>query len=782
MADSSPSIPIVPGRGLNSYSAIEERLRFLENQGYPLAEIRNHGLQMRDIQKNIESFIGSVEIPLGIVGPLLFQQSGLEAELVYCAAGTVEGALIASMNRGAKAISQSGGVQARILYQKMLRAPMFFFRNADEAEQFSIWVKRHFSDIKKQAQLHSNHADLIAIEDIQTDEAVHLKFIYHTGDAAGQNMTTTCTWHAIMWIITQFQEQTDIPILQHVIEGNGSSDKKISAYTIEAGRGVHAEAECFLSDEVLQRVLRTTADKMLTCYHASRRLAEQDGMVGYNINVANAIAAIFVATGQDLASIHESAVGILDLEKKEGGLALKLKLPNLVIGTIGGGTHISRQKEVLELMACYGSGKIDRFATMITSFALALEISTFAAIVSGEFAKAHEKLGRNKPVSWLTRAELDLAFMKRCLGNLTKDHQLTTMREIGDGIVDNGVITTLTSRVSNKLIGFIPLEVQLAQGEIIKTLSLILKSKALDIEVIKGLHLMAASIDPQLSDLLNQYRNKLEYARCHLKEIRIYEQLHEAGFSCMPDFYGKYINEKREIYLLAQELLQEKDLIHIDSQKHPEYWTQAQIKTVIQSITEVHLHFSKPEHQAKLPEVKEFFPWESTPLYHKLVALMSREASDQNLHAQLESMFDYLVGLQEEYDALSPKIPHTLVHNDFNSRNIAIRKDGRACIYDWELAVIEIPHRDIVEFLSFVLPLDFDEKQFEQYLAFHFDLYKEFVPKISSKAWTAAYVYALKLYLLTRISFYEVAGILDRYAFSDRILRNSFRMLDILSP
>ena len=79
----------------------------MENVGYPLMEVRNHAMEVREIQKNIESFMGSVEIPLGIVGPLLYLSPDQTEEFVYSLAGTLEGALVASMNRGAKAISQS---------------------------------------------------------------------------------------------------------------------------------------------------------------------------------------------------------------------------------------------------------------------------------------------------------------------------------------------------------------------------------------------------------------------------------------------------------------------------------------------------------------------------------------------------------------------------------------------------------------------------------------------------------------------------------------------------
>lgn len=768
-------LPIVPGRGLNTYSAIQSRLEYLKKAGLQLNDIPSHGLDPADIQKNIESFIGSIEIPVGIVGPLLYNPKDRKAELVFTAAGTLEGALVASMNRGAKAISKSGGFQAVVRHQKMVRAPLFLFADMNEALVFESWIEAHFAEIKEQAQLHSNHADLRELDTVVMGKAAHVKFVYKTGDAAGQNMTTTCTWHAMLWIATHFQEETGTAILDYVIEGNGSSDKKVSNYSIAKGRGIHVVAECVLQESVINRVLRTSSQAILNCFHPSVALSKIDGMVGYNINVANAIAAIFLATGQDLASVHESSVAILQVEAVKEGLWLSLTLPALVIGSVGGGTHLPKQSEALQLMDCKGSGKVERFAQLIAGFALSLEISTYAAIVSGEFAKAHEKLGRNKPVDWLTRAEIDALFVQKCLAPNLKEDAVKNIRFLGEQSVDNGVITTLTSRVSKKLMGFIPLEVEWETERSAQRSQILIKSKALDLEVIKGLHMMAASIDPELSDLINRYRHHLEYAYSHLKEILLYEALDTAGFDVTPQYYGKRIHEKRQIYLLLSEMLDEADLVHINSQKQPELWTDEQIKRVIFEMSQIHDHFSVPERRDKLESVKVFEPWKSEALYEKLVSIMYAEEDRPYVKARLGRLFTYLRGLEAERQTL--ELTDTIVHNDCNSRNIAMRKDGRPAIYDWELAVLDVPHRDIVEFLSFVLEEDFPEERLYTYLDYHYELQSS---EVSKEQWFAGYRYALKVYLLSRVSFYEVAGILDRYAFSDRILSNAFRMLELL--
>ena len=90
-------------------------------------------------------------------------------------------------------------------------------------------------------------------------------------------------------------------------------------------------------------------------------------------------------------------------------------LPSLIVGTVGGGTHLPAQNALLESMGCAGPGKVFRLAEIIAGYCLSLDLSTLAAVASGEFAAAHEKLGRNRPVRHLEREELDAAFFEPML-------------------------------------------------------------------------------------------------------------------------------------------------------------------------------------------------------------------------------------------------------------------------------------------------------------------------------------------------------------------------------
>lgn len=753
-------LPIIPGRGLSSKKALALRYDFMIKQGLYFEELEQNSLSLYDIQNKIEHYIGSVELPLGLVGPLVFEDND-EKEIVFTALGTLEGALIASINRGAKALSLSGGVRAEVLRQRMSRAPTFIFETEAESQSFASFCTTKFEAICNLIKQYSNHAELLYIRPISDKHILHLKFVYETGDAAGQNMTTICSWHAILWLLDQFEDSFQIRPIDFVLEGNGASDKKVSQINIEEGRGIDVVATAFLSTKVMQDVLRTSPKQMLRFWEPSRQLAKKDGMLGYNINVANSIAAFFVATGQDLASIHESGLGFLELQAAEGGLKLELRLPNLVIGTVGGGTQIPKQAQILKMMGCSGSGKVKRFAKLIASFALGLEISTYAAMVSGEFAKAHEMLGRNRPVNWLVRHELTPAFFKDKL-NISEDSTINTYEK---DHLENGILTSITSRISKKVIGFIPLQLIEKDGSITEIL---LKSKALDSEVIKGLHRMAASINVKLADLFKKYKTQIEYHNSHLKELEIYRLLGEKKFKHMPEYKGQYQEANREIYLLFQNYISPKSCRLYNSENYPELWNKADILKAIDSIHEFH----QLDLEAKT--VQSFKPWESFELYETLYKLMLQDTNNAQEEKILQDFHTDCHHLEEE--AAHIKFPRMLIHNDFNPRNILVQNDGQLKIYDWELAVRDLPHRDIIEFLSFVITEKDSDEQIWEYLHY----YQQYYPKYDWAEFQKAYLYSSKVLILTRLSFYEVAGILIKYSFSQRVLKTALRIYNLL--
>lgn len=763
----------VPGRGLMNQTAFELRMKYLESLSKDIGKhVNSETIALSEVQNNIESFIGTIEIPLGLIGPILFHDKNKDPEWVHAAIATTEGALAASMNRGSKAISECGGFKAHIVHQKMLRTPIFTFQNMSEALEFDAWIKINFKQIKSVTQKHSNYAELHEINSVIVGKIIHLKFIYSTGDASGQNMTTSCTWNACLWIEENFQKQAEIEILHFVIDGNGASDKKVSYYALQNGRGTYAISECFLTHEVIEKTLRTNAEVMFRSFNHSMAISRLDGMIGYNINVANTIAGIFGATGQDLASIHESSTAVLQMEKTTTGLYVSLTLPNLVVGTVGGGTHLPVASKILELMDCKGAGKVARFAKLISDYALALEISTLAAIVSGQFARAHQKLGRNKPVKWLLKSEINKAFIKANIPYFKE--KIVAVRLIDRAKLDNGILTELTSKVSKKVIGFVQAEIETISGE---THPILLKSKALGAELLEGLRFMASNVNVALADTINSYKHLLEYKDSHLKEIAVYAALNEINYPFMPCLYGTVNNTNREIHLLIMERLVSEKMDLFNAEDTPEKWDVPTLKNIIDSIHLVHASFL--ENTNKIPKIEELNYIELIELYRVFIDLNRKDYDYFELDNRFEEMNNFIAIWEQ--NGVKPRGKLTLIHNDFNPRNVGVRKNGTPCIYDWELAIYGVPQRDIFEFLAFSFQSEMNESDLLDLLKHHYNLVKS----INDKGYNwADYIYdfelAGRLFLISRVNFHLTGSTLVNYSFIERVFKTSFSILDAI--
>ncbi|MYR76499.1 MULTISPECIES: hydroxymethylglutaryl-CoA reductase [unclassified Streptomyces] len=387
----------VPARGVYTEAARLRRLSWLRSvTRSALDSLQHTRLDAATLTGNIEGLVGTVEIPVGVAGPLLFHGTHVQGE-VYAPMATTEGALVSSATRGALAVTMAGGVSTHALSQAMTRAPVFAFSRLAGAARFASAVVQHLGDLRTAVGQVSRHAVLVSVEPVVLGRTVHLRFRYTTGDASGQNMTTACTWHACRWILRQPHLVADGEVESFLIEGNTSGDKKASAQAVAEGRGIRVAADCLLPAGIVERVLRTTPDELVGGYRHITAGAVHSGVLGSHANTANMVAAVFTATGQDIACVHESGSGQFVLERTPDGVYASMTLPGLALGTVGGGTHLPTQHELLAAMGCAGPGSAARLAEIIAGFALALDLSTVSAAVSGDFVGAHERLGRNRP-------------------------------------------------------------------------------------------------------------------------------------------------------------------------------------------------------------------------------------------------------------------------------------------------------------------------------------------------------------------------------------------------
>jgi hydroxymethylglutaryl-CoA reductase (NADPH) len=222
---------------------------------------------------------------------------------------------------------------------------------------------------------------------------VYLIFAFRTGDAAGQNMVTFCT----AAICRDILARTPVQPRHWFLESNLSGDKKATALSFVQTRGRNVTAEVVLPRRLVTRGLRTTPERMEDYWKMSFVAGVQSGSIGVSGHIANGIAALFLACGQDMACVSEASVGITRMEVLEGDLYCALTLPNLIVGTVGGGTVLPTARECLSILDCVGTGKAGRFAEICAATALAGEISIVGALCAHEFDRAHRELGRRSP-------------------------------------------------------------------------------------------------------------------------------------------------------------------------------------------------------------------------------------------------------------------------------------------------------------------------------------------------------------------------------------------------
>ena len=347
---------------------------------------------MAEYQSNIEHFIGTVKVPVGVAGPLRI--NGLHANGDYFVPlATTEAALVASYHRGCKLITAAGGASAMLLSEGVTRSPGFAFLSLIEAGQFVAWITTQFDQFKQLAENTTRYGRLNDINVNIEGNHVYLVFEYFTGDASGQNMVTIATNAIFDYIM----KMSPVAPSYAFLDANLSGDKKPNAHTLRNVRGKKVTAEVHLPPYLIEKYLHTSVEKMVQFGHMTTTGGLLSGSIGINAHYANALAAFYIACGQDAACVAESAVGMTRFEQtKDGGLCASVTLPNIMVGTVGGGTSLPSQRACLELLGLHGSGKSRALAEVVAALCLAGELSLGGAFGAGHFSRAHHKLARGK--------------------------------------------------------------------------------------------------------------------------------------------------------------------------------------------------------------------------------------------------------------------------------------------------------------------------------------------------------------------------------------------------
>lgn len=387
----------IPRDKTDNYSEeiIKERQKFVEEfSGHKLEHIGHYSFDPHMLQGNVENFSGVAQIPIGFAGPLRINGEYAQGDFIVPLA-TTEGTLVASYNRGMKLLNLSGGVTTTIIGDAMQRAPVFVFSNARGAREFVKWCEENMAKIREEAEATSSVAKLQYIDYYLSNKFAYLRFNYSTGDAAGQNMVGRATFAACSWILDNYDHGGH---LEHFfLESNLATDKKASQVNIMRTRGKRVVAEATIPRDVLVQNMRVTPENLTYHSGVANVGAILSGANNNGLHSANGITAMFIATGQDVANVSESSAGIIYVElTPKQDLYISITIPSLIIATYGGGTGLATQKECLEMMGCFGKGKVNKLAEIIAGVVLAGELSLGSAISSSDWVSSHEQYGRNR--------------------------------------------------------------------------------------------------------------------------------------------------------------------------------------------------------------------------------------------------------------------------------------------------------------------------------------------------------------------------------------------------
>nr|WEU38154.1 3-hydroxy-3-methylglutaryl coenzyme A reductase [Paris polyphylla] len=341
--------------------------------------------------------VGYVQLPVGIAGPLV-----LDGREFYVPMATTEGCLVASTNRGCKAIGESGGAMSVVLRDGMTRAPAVRFGTATRAAELKFFLEHpdNFDTLSVVFNRSSRFARLQGIQCSLAGRNLYMRFSCRTGDAMGMNMVSKGVQNVLDYL------QNDFPDMDVIsISGNYCSDKKPAAVNWIEGRGKSVVCEAIIKEQVVKKVLKTTVPALveLNMIKNLAGSAVAGSLGGFNAHASNIVSAVFIATGQDPAQNVESSHCITMMEAVNDGkdLHVSVTMPSIEVGTVGGGTQLASQSACLELLGVKGAnlespGANSRLlATVVAGAVLAGELSLMSALAAGQLVKSHMKYNRS---------------------------------------------------------------------------------------------------------------------------------------------------------------------------------------------------------------------------------------------------------------------------------------------------------------------------------------------------------------------------------------------------
>ena len=342
-------------------------------------------------------------VPLQWVGPVKITGPEIDVETELPLA-TYETPVFATVNRGARVATASGGIKAIVIDERMTRSVLFEAPDAIVAFQCLEKIKADFplrpgsgqATLEKIVETTSRFAKLIDMHSQIAGNLLFIRFEFTTGDASGHNMATQASEALMNHILEMCPE-----LKYESLSANFCTDKKATGVNGILGRGKYVVAELTIPEKLVNKYLKSTPEKIVQLNIRKNLIGTMlaGGLRSANAHYANMLLAFYLATGQDAANIIEGSQGTTLAEVRDGDLWFSVTIPNLIVGTVGNGKGLPFVEEVLAKLGCREprepGANARRLALICAASVLCGELSLMAALTNpGELMNAHRKLER----------------------------------------------------------------------------------------------------------------------------------------------------------------------------------------------------------------------------------------------------------------------------------------------------------------------------------------------------------------------------------------------------
>jgi thioester reductase-like protein len=346
----------------------------------------------------------------------------------------------------------------------------------------------------------------------------------------------------------------------------------------------------------------------------------------------------------------------------------------------------------------------------------------------------------------------------------------------------HSIISELTAWRSGRPTGLFRYRLLVDDGPAAGDRDVVLKVKPADRLTIEVGEALVRLCDTRAGIAYARWADRLGLAAAHVRELAIYAQDDPRFRAHTPAVLGLLADPEDGIWAVVLEALG--GGATPDAVAGHDSWTAAQVDCTIHGLAALQaIWYGREALLARQPWIGHVASTATICEMDDLWTAIAAHAAPRFAawtDAAMPAIQRRLSGTVAQWWPALETLPRTLVHNDFNPRNLCLQSTAagpRLAVYDWELACVGAPQRDLAELLCFVLPDRADPLDVEAWIEHHrIALARETGAAIDRSAWRRGFHASLWDLMLNRLPMYALIDRVRPQAFLPRVVRNWRRL------